>query len=402
MTPAGLARAALVVGVILFVVLLATSTWPAGAPFAAGVLIAYAVLPVVNTLDRFLPRPLASAIGVLAVVGVIGGILFVVVPPLVGAVARLAQELPAPDDVDRAIDNLEASLGGLPEGVRAAVAPVLTQVAEDVKTGLAGSSRSLADLVLAAAQAAPQAIGALLGLIILPTWILSVLSDQQAGKVAVDRHLAPWLRGDFWAVVRIVDRAGSTYLRGFVMVGLLVGLFTYIGLQLGERFATPFQQPLPLAVLAGTVQLVPVLGILLGFLPALLIAVVAPDRAVAYVIVYIVAIILARTLVGRRYNATLGVHPAILIPGVAILSEVGLIWLLLSGPILAIATDAVRYFYGRFSDPPRPANLLPGETIAARARAPVRIPSAYGAAAGRAAPSPAPIAATTATIPTAR
>ena len=43
-----------------------------------------------------------------------------------------------------------------------------------------------------------------------------------------------------------------------------------------------FQEPLALAVLAGVTQLVPVVGPLLGFVPALLLLPIAPDRAAAY------------------------------------------------------------------------------------------------------------------------
>ncbi|HET8785683.1 MAG TPA: hypothetical protein VFM38_08620, partial [Candidatus Limnocylindrales bacterium] len=73
-------------------------------------------------------------------------------------------------------------------------------------------------------------LGAVLGLIVLPTWMLSVMSEQRRGRLAIDRELAPWLRRDLWAIVAIIDRAVGSYLRGYVVAAGLVGLLTYFGL----------------------------------------------------------------------------------------------------------------------------------------------------------------------------
>jgi hypothetical protein len=86
----------------------------------------------------------------------------------------------------------------------------------------------------------------------------------------------------------------------------------------------------------------------------------------------------------------MSVHPAILVPGVVMIGQFGLLWLLLSAPIVAIAVDLVRYVHGRLSDPPRPAGVLPRDAVPASARpgsaAAPRIPSAY-----RRGTAPAPI-----------
>ena len=69
----------------------------------------------------------------------------------------------------------------------------------------------------------------------------------------------------------------------------------------------------------------------------------------------------------------LGVHPAILVPGVVMIGQFGILWLLLSAPIVAIAVDLVRYLHGRLSEPPtagrRPAEErhAPGPPRAAAA-----------------------------------
>ena len=90
-------------------------------------------------------------------------------------------------------------------------------------------------------------------------------------------------RADFWAVARIADRIASTYIRGFLVVGVVVGVLTYLGVRLSEQAGGPvFQEPLALAVFAGATQLVPEIGPFIGFLPALLLLPVAPERAAVY------------------------------------------------------------------------------------------------------------------------
>jgi hypothetical protein len=80
----------------------------------------------------------------------------------------------------------------------------------------------------------------------------------------------------------------------------------------------------------------------------------------------VAALLLGSTLLGSRLKARrLNVHPAIMVPGVVVISQFGVGWLLLSAPIVAIATDLVRYVHGRLSEPPTPAGILPGETVPA-------------------------------------
>src|SRR4029078_9050815 len=65
--------------------------------------------------------------------------------------------------------------------------------------------------------------------------------------------------------------------------------------------------------------------------------------------------------------------------GVVVLGQFGLLWLLLSAPILTVAADIVRYLHGRLSKPPRPGGVLPGPAAYGRrpAVAPARVPNVY-------------------------
>ncbi len=381
-TPATLSRVVLTIAVIGFIAWLAVASWPALLPFLVGGLIAYVIRPVVDALDRVMPRLLAALLAVLAVVGVLIGIVVIVVPPLVTGVATLLGTLPAAGQIEDAVDSLETQIGTLPPDAHALLVAIGVSAVNGVSGLVSGvTDADLPTLANGIIRTVTNVASVVIGLIVLPTWVLSVVNRHRAGQRAIDRRLAPWLRADFWAIVRILDRAAGAYVRGYVVIAFLVGLFTYIGLTLAERAGVPlYQSKLALAVLAGVVQVIPELGPLLGYVPAVLIAFFSPPRAVAYLIVYVASRWVVGTFFGRRLiEARVGVPPAIMVLGVVAISQFGVVWLLVAGPLIASLWDVVRYLHGRLSEPARPAGVLPGEPVpAARASvAPRPIPAYY-------------------------
>jgi predicted PurR-regulated permease PerM len=388
-TPQALGRAALTIAAGVGMIALAVATWPALLPFIVGGIIAYGLLPVVDALDRVMPRALAAVLAVGGTVLAIVAVFALVLPPLARAFVRFATDLPTSAEIDVAIADIQAQVGALPDGSAAVVVPVLAALATAVRDVLAGASGGLDDLVRTAIGALLNAVGALLGLIVLPAWMLTMMTEKHRARTVIDRRMALWLKQDAWAIAAIVDRAAGAYLRGYVVVAVMVGLLVYLGTNLSPRVGGPtFQEPLALAVLAGATQVVPIVGPFLGLVPAALILPLDPARAGVYLVIYLASLFLGGTILGARLRERrLGVHPAILVPGVVMIGQFGALWLLLSAPIVAIAVNLVRYLHGRMSEPARPAGVLPGTTVKAAPPAGVaRVPSTY-----RPSPAPAPL-----------
>jgi predicted PurR-regulated permease PerM len=381
LTPQTLARAALGTAVIATVGGATLATWPALLPFAVGGLIAYMLLPVVDGLDRVMPRALAAVVAMSGLVAAVIAVVAIVAPPLAAGFVQLARELPTGGQVGTAVSSLEDRVGGLPQGSQAVVVPLLQAVARVVTDLFSGMSNGLDGLVRTVAQGVLTATATILGLIVLPTWMLAVMTERHRVRNAIDARIAPGLRKDTWAIAAIADRAAGSYLRGYVVVAALVGALAYVGASLSPSLGGPtFGQPLALAVFAGTTQVIPVVGPLLGLIPGLLLLAVDPNRAAAYVVIYVIARIVGAGVLGSRITERpLGVHPLVLAPAVIMLGQLGPLWLLLSAPIVAFFADAVRYVHGRLSEPPRPAGVLPrtrqGEAAAAVQG--VRVPATY-------------------------
>jgi predicted PurR-regulated permease PerM len=387
-TPQALGRGILSTVVLVVALVLARATWPALLPFAIGGLLAYTIYPVVDRLDRVMPRALAAALALAAGLAILVLVVAVVVPPLVSVSIQFLRELPDSAQLADLRARLDDYLATLPEGARVLVVGILERVGAIARDGMSAFLDSIAALVVASVVGIFDTIGFVVGLVLLPLWTLSVVRDGGSLRVQLASHVAPSLRADAMALLTIVHRALGTFLRVQLAAAAAVGVAVYVGLQGVERaeIAT-YQVPIALAAFMGTAQVIPQLGGLIGALPIGVLALARQDEpaaTVALLVVYVIALQLVKMAVGARLGRDLNVRPAIALPAFAVISQIGLVWLLLSAPILVIARNTVSYLRGRLSEPPQPAGVLPGERRS-RPAAPA------GQAVARSGPAAAPV-----------
>ncbi len=398
-TPQALGRGTLIVTVALITAWLAASTWPALLPFAVGGIIAYAVFPIVGWLDRFMPRPLAALLATGFAVAIIVGVFAVIVPPLLQQALTLLTNLPGSADLQHLKVQVDDYLATLPDTTRLLVQGVLDRVATQFHAGLSGLLDVIAAFLVENTVHLFSAIGALLGIILLPIWMLAAVHDGKGMTAFIERQLAPGIRPDVMAILRIVHRAMSTFLRVQVAASLLTGVGVWAGLTASGQLGGPaYPQAIAIAAFAGVVQVLPQIGWLFGLLPTVVGLIVRPGEPlvpIVYLAVYLVVLRLVGFLVGARLGRDLNVRAAIAFPAFVVISEIGPVWLLLSAPLLVVSRDVIVYLRGRLSEPPTPAGVLPHELAKVRpvAARPAPIPPLYAAAplaAGRpAAPRPA-------------
>jgi predicted PurR-regulated permease PerM len=366
-TPSGLVRFLLVLIALAGLIWLISSAFQSLATFIIGIMIAYITLPIVDWLDRFLPRWLAVLLVILGEIALVGVFLALLIPALVEQIQRFVQYLPQPNQLRAYFDQLAQRAHGWPEPVRVFLKGWLQTTTARVQNNF---SQYLANLIAATVRGILGLLTAfsfLLGLLVIPTWIFAVLNDQHKGVKAIDRILPGWLRPDFWAVAHILDRTFRVYFRELVVMAIAVGIVTYGGLVLLERLGVqgiPF--PVLLAMLAGFTDFIPSIGFLLGTVPAVLFGLLngSWQTALAILALYIAIHLLRNRLLSPIFAGdSVKIHPAILIVVLVIASQFGLIWLFLGAPLAQITYDLYRYVYGRVSEPPRPAGLMPEEPL---------------------------------------
>lgn len=397
--PESLAKGAIGIAVITVSVLLVVASWPALMPFVVGAVLAYGVLPIANRLDAFMPRVFAALLAELVAVGLLLGVVVLVVPPLLNGLVIVAQKLPTPADIEAWVATLQTNVGDIPEPMRTIALALMSETAANLQGTIEGLTDQAASVITSQILGVFGTASNLLGLLVIPAWILTMVSDERTIKLRAQRLFPVAIRADVHALFRIVDRTLGTFLRVRVLLGVVTGALIWAGLTIADEMGFgPFNYAVAAAVGLGTLQLIPELGFFLGFFPILLaFAIGGPVSGTVAAVVYVGAVKASSALVETRVSrGVLDVHPGLLIPAIVVLSQFGVIWLLAAAPVVAITRDLVRYANARLADPPGPAGVLPGEkvkgTVGGRARTPV--PSVYRAPAtvARTAPAAATLA----------
>jgi predicted PurR-regulated permease PerM len=385
--PQSIGRGLVIMGVLGFVAWLAATSWPALAPYIIGGLIGYTILPLVDRLDAVLPRAVAAILAQLLVLALIVGFFAVVVPPLLAGLGRLAEAVPDPDQVSGSLGDLEAWLATLPDPLSTVLVDVLDGVVASLTAALTGIQENVTNFLVEQVLGILGTINFVLGLFVLPVWLTWTMTAQRFARARTLGVVAPDLRPDVLAAIRIVDRSAGTFLRSQVVLAILTSLFIFLGIEVADRLGAPIRAnaPVALAVLLGVFQLIPNIGLLLGFMPILLVAaILGPVPGLLLGGIYVGSEALAaRVTDTRSRGGAKDVHPALLIPALVAMSQFGLIWLFLAAPVVGIVSDLARYTYGRLGDPPAPANVIPGEQPAAGASGTTSVPSTYRTMAAR-------------------
>lgn len=137
------------------------------------------------------------------------------------------------------------------------------------------------------------------------------------------------------AIKRVDEKMGD-WMRGQLVLSLFVGVLTWIAL-----FAIGFKFALPLAVIAGILEIVPTLGPILSAIPAVIVALsISPTSAIIVVVIYIaVQTIESNILVPRIMNRAVGLNPVAIILAIIIGGQLlGIAGALLSIPFLSLIT----------------------------------------------------------------
>ncbi len=374
-TPSALVRAALIAGVLFILFRLIADSWAELLPFQVGLALAYVTLPVVDWLARWMPRQLAAlCVVILELVVLIGGV-GLLVPPVVEELTALISGLPTADVLQDRLGDLRAQAAVLPEPTRLFLQNAANEAATAARANLLVVVQGALAVLVAGALGVLNTLGFVLALLGIPTWLVAVLSDHRTGVRVFNRMLSPRIQPDFWAVVRILDRTFSTYIRGQLFLAVAVGVLTFAGFWLLEQLGiVSVRYRLVLAMIATLTQLIPTVGPILGALPGLAVGLTnSREATLAILALYIIVQQIQGTFIAPRVERrSVDIHPAVVVVFLVLVSSFGLLWVLLAAPLLVVARDLFRYVYGRFGDPPRPAGLLPGQPLPVASRHGVR------------------------------
>ena len=339
----------------LIVTLLSGVLWllsPVLAPFVVASVLAYALTPVVDWLDNLgrgrIPRVVAVVVVELLFVLVLIGVFLLMVPILAKELPLMRDQLPAMmDSVNRALDPLlrqwgvQVSLDGA--SIKAFVMKYFNANVEDVFGSVMTSIKLGGSVALAVIGNA----------VLIPVALFYLLMDWNHFLSKLHQLIPPRLRGWTENFLGEVDWVLGQYLRGQLLVMLILAAFYSAGLLLfGLDLA------LPIGVFTGLAIFVPAVGFGIGLLLSLLAGLLQFSSAAGgvgqtFAMVAVVfglgqmveSFFLTPRLVGER----IGLHPlAVIFALLAFGQMFGFVGVLIALPVSAVLLVAIRRLKTRY------------------------------------------------------
>ncbi len=354
-----IARWLLVALAIYAIVSLLIGAQSALTPFILGLVLAYLLLPIVNRLNKRMPRWLAILFVYIGLGVLIGISVAYIIPPAAEQIGQLVESIPTVIELEKiGADLLQVYRANVPEDLRQPIDTAAASALRTIQTNLSDYAQSVGGFIVGRFIAVINTVVYILGLLIVPIWLFFVLNDQAKGAIAINRMIHPQVRADFWQIWNIINAVLSNYIRGQLILGLAVG--TAVGLGLLGLGVLGFKIPyiLLLAILAGITELIPIIGPIVGAIPGVLIAFsVSPTAGVAALILYILIQQLENNiLVPRIVGQSIGIHPAVLSVLLLAMGQVfGILGIILAAPLAAITRDLFVYIYERLKGATPPA-----------------------------------------------
>ncbi len=344
-------------------------------PFAAGILLAYLINPVVDALEsRLKNRAAATLLTVFGCLVVLAALVVIAIPVVAGQVAdfslvidglredaaALQDAKPLRERIDAfiAAQNNQTVRDGL-EFVRQRLRDALTQ--ERVEQYVVNLGRKLAPGVWSVVSGALSLAVGLSLLIITLLYVVFISIDY--GRIAGGwkSYLPPQYRDRIVAFLQEFSSAMSRYFRGQILIAMACGVlfavaFRLIGLRMG----------ILLGLFIGLLNIVPYLQIV-GMVPALMLAVLrAVERGgsvlasvvLVLAIFGIVQVIQDGILVPRIMGKQTGLRPAIIMLGVFVWGKLlGFLGLVLAIPLTCLGIAFYRRSVLGHSD----ASVIPAD-----------------------------------------
>lgn len=298
------------------------------------VVMATALDPWVDWLQaRKIPRPLGLIIIYLLLFGTISLIVALLIPALINQVSELTQNFP----------NIYQNFVDQFSGVRNFADRVgLQENISSILQSLQGSITGTGSGVVSAVNSFAGGVISFFAVLVMTYYMVT----EESGMKKVFRSLAPLKYQPYLheLITKIQEKLGG-WLRGQLLLLLIVAIMSYIGLEiLGVKYA------LVLALFAGLMEFVPIIGSTIAMIPAAFIALTqSPTKGLLVVFLFIVVQQLENNfIVPRVMKSTTGIHSVVTIIVLLVGAKLaGLLGIVLAIPVTLIVTTVYQDLFGK-------------------------------------------------------
>lgn len=140
-----------------------------------------------------------------------------------------------------------------------------------------------------------------------------------------------------------IYRMLSAYVQGQLTLSVLMAMVTFLGM-----VALDIPYPLVIGLLAGVMELVPVLGPIIGAIPPALLGLLQSSHVMAQVIVFYIIVqqLDSHLIMPKVMGHVINVHPVAIIAGVLIGGHLfGILGMMIAVPVLAVLQVVIRHMW---------------------------------------------------------
>lgn len=299
-------------------------------------IISYVLNPIVTMLhDRKVPRTIAVLLIYAVFCAVITVLLVNLIPMFIEQVQELNRHVP---ELSMRAQNIVTDINNtsfLPESIRSGVNKSLVNIEKKLSESLFNFVNNIGSMV-----------NALFIAFIIPFLAFYILKDFDVFERTVITYVPKAHRKNTVRLLKDIDTALGSYIRGQFLVCVIVGVLAYLGYMLiGMPYA------LLLASIVAITNVIPYLGPFFGAAPALLMA-----STVSLKLVILVAIIntLCQILEGNVISPqvvgrTLHMHPLSIIFALLVGGEIaGIVGMILAVPIFAACKVIIQHMFAYY------------------------------------------------------
>jgi predicted PurR-regulated permease PerM len=280
-------------------------------------ILAAALEPAVDKMQRKLKFP--RWLGALSIYSLFIAVIYVFASIVVPILNEQFQTLITNKDIY--IDDIQSTLSSLPQGYKDPINNFINDVPSEIKNWqLGGISHRVSGVF--------SGIASFFVVIVISVYILSLKNGM---KQTISAFVPEKRRKLFIKIFGDITRKMSLWFRGQMLLSLSIGVVTYIGLSIMH---VPYA--LVLAMIAAFFELIPMIGPVLGAIPAVLVALfISPIMALIVGAFYVfVQQLENHILVPQVMKKAVGLNPVIIISAMLIGAKLlGILGVILAVPI---------------------------------------------------------------------
>jgi len=306
------------------------------APFLIAMIISYVLNPIVTMLhERKVPRTIAVLLIYAAFCTVITVLLVNMIPMIINQVQELNEHVP---EITMRAQNLVDDVNNstlLPDSLRGGIDKWLVSMEKRLSAALLGVLNNIGSMLNAV----------FIGFII-PFLAFYILKDFEVFERTVITYVPKAHRKNTVRLLKDIDTALGSYIRGQFIVCVIVGALAYGGyLLIGMPYA------LLLAGIVAITNIIPYLGPFFGAAPALLVASTVSLKMVMLVAVVntICQILEGNVISPQVVGRTLHMHPLTIIFALLVGGEIaGVIGMIIAVPIFAAVKVIIQHVFAYY------------------------------------------------------